>query len=141
MKCLLKTNAMLIPQSDFSHLPITQCSFELGKLFPHWSVTRGLPSLMWRNNFCIQLPVGYDGLEPADSEPDAFLVQTTSVCKLCLLEPEDQAQFIARCPRLKTLHSQLLLTAPPPLQSQRHYQYQHIRIILGQSSCASDICH
>ena len=54
-------------------------------------------------------------------------------CKLCLQEPEDQAHFIARCPRLEAVRSQLLLTAPPP---QRYNQHQ-----LGQTwSRDSEIC-
>ena len=120
VKCLLNTNALLSHQSDCSHLPISQCSFELGKPLPHWSVTRSLPILTWQSNFCIRLLVGCDGLEH-----DACRFRTrrfpgtdkSSVCKLCLQEPEDQAHFIAQYPRLEAVGSRLLLTALPPLQS------------------------
>ena len=72
---------------------------------------------MQQSNFRIQLLVGCDGLEH-----DACRFRTrrfpgtdkSSVCKLCLQEPEDQAHFIAWCPRLEAVRSQLLLTVPPP---------------------------
>ena len=71
---------------------------------------------MRQSNFPIQLLVGC-GLEH-----DACRFRTrrfpgtdkSSVCKLCLQEPEDQAHFIARCPRQEAVRSQLLLTVPPP---------------------------
>ena len=63
VKCLLNTNALLSHQSDCSHLPISQCSFELGKPLSHWSVTRSLPILTRQSNFRIRLLVGCDGLE------------------------------------------------------------------------------
>ena len=56
----------------------------------------------------------------------------SSVCKLCLQEPEDQTHFIARCPRLEAVRSQLLLTPPPPLQSLRPTHSQH-QFIPGQT--------
>ena len=134
VKCLLKTNSLLHHQLDCSHLPISQCSFELDKPLPHWSVTRSLPLLTRRNNFRIRLLVGCDGLEH-----DACRFRTrrfpdaghSSVCKLCLQESEDQAHFIARCPRLEPIRSQLLLTAPPPVQSQRRNPHQLVQVILG----------
>ena len=58
-------------------------------------------------------------------------VDNSSVCKLCLQEPEDQAHFIARCPRLEPIRSQLLLKAPPSVQSQRCNQHQFVQVILG----------
>ena len=67
-----------------------------------------------------------------------FRTDDSSICKLCLQETEDQAHFIARCPRLEAVHSQLL-TAPSPLQSQRHNQYQRIIPVgtLVLNTCAS----
>ena len=110
------------------------CSFELGKPLPHWSVTRSLSLLTKRNNFRIRLLVGCDGLEH-----DACRLRTrrfpgvnnSSVFKLCLKEPEDQAHFIARCPRLEPIRSQLLLTAPPSVQSQHRNRHQFVQVILG----------
>ena len=125
VKCLLYTNALLSHQLDCSHLPIFQCSFELGKPLPLWSVTRSLPILTRRNNFRTRLLVGCDGLEHDACRFRTRRFPTTdnsSVCKLCHLEPEDQAHFIVRCPSLEAVRSQLLLGAPPPLQSQRYNQ-------------------
>ena len=108
VKCLLHTNALLSHQLDCSHLPISQCSFELGKPLPLWSVTRSLPILTRRNNFRIRLLVGCDGLE---HDVCRFRIRRfpptdySSVCKLRLLEPEDQAHFIVRCPRLEAVRS------------------------------------
>ena len=48
-----------------------------------------------------------------DRGTDVQLTYNSSVCKLCLQEPEDQAHFIVRCPRLEAVRSQLLLTATP----------------------------
>ena len=134
VKCLLKTNSLLHHQLDCSHLPISQCSFELDKPLSHWSITRNLPTLTRRNNFRIRLLVACDGLEH-----DACRFRTrrfpgahnSTVCKLCFQEPEDAAHFIARCPKLQPICFQLLQTAPPPIQSQRHHSLQFIRIILG----------
>jgi len=117
VKCLLNTNALLSHQSDCSHLPISEYLFESGKPLPHWSVTRSLPILTRQSNFHIRLLLGCDGLEH-----DACRFRTRrfpgtaklSVCKLCLQEPEDQAHFIARCPRLEAVCSQLLLMASLP---------------------------
>ena len=96
VKCLLKTNSLLHHQLDCSHIPITQCSFEPDKPLPHWSVTWSLPLLTKRNNFRIRLLVRCDGLEH-----DACRFRTrrfpgvdnSSICKLCLQEPEDQAHL------------------------------------------------
>ena len=67
----------------------------------------------------------------ANSRPDAILLQTTPpLCKLCFQEPKDQAHFITRCPRLESLRSQLLQSAPSSLQSQQYNQHE---FILGHS--------
>ena len=95
IKCLLKTNSLMTHQLDFTHLPISQCSFELGKPLPHWSVSRSIPTLTGRNNFRIRLLVGCDGLEH-----DACRFRTrrypsadnSPLCKLCFQEPEDRVQ-------------------------------------------------
>ena len=134
VKCFLKTNSITpsIGLQSFINFPMFVC-VEVDKPLPHLSVTRSLPLLTKRNNFQIHLLVGCDGLE---HDACTFCtrrfpgVDNSSVCKLCLQEPEDQAHFIVRCPRLEPIRSQFLLTAPPSVQSQYCNQHQLVQVIL-----------
>ena len=101
---------------DRSHLPVSDCPFTLGKPLPHWSITRGLPSLTRMNNFRIRLLVGCDGLE-ADASRFRYRSRSgapvnCAICKLCMLEAEDVSHFLTRCPALDSSRRSLLLSIP-----------------------------
>ena len=135
----MKTLSRSLEYSAFldkcSQLPLSEYLLTLGKPIPHWSVTIGLPKLTRLNNLRIRLLVGCDGLE-ADAcrfRARKYLGATGSaICRLCGLEPEDPAHFIARCTSLSLPRASLLQDTIPslaPLCSSDPVRF--VRVILG----------
>ena len=78
VKCLLHTNALLSHQLDCSHLPISQCSFELDKptlVCDKESSHLKRVETTFVNDYWWDVMVW--SMTSADSESDAFLLQTT----------------------------------------------------------------
>ena len=135
----MKTLSRSLEYSAFldkcSQLPLSEYLLTLGKPIPHWSVTIGLPKLTRLNNLRIRLLVGCDCLE-ADAcrfRARKYLGATGSaICRLCGLEPEDPAHFIARCTSLSLPRASLLQDTIPslaPLCSSDPVRF--VRVILG----------